>query len=264
MDQVEEVPDPKDQITESDDDQDSSPVCNFCTFAVTGAVTEFQPIFICNECFNENESNQQTPLCLCQACASICHGGDDHDVEYIGMGASYCDCDHVGNCAIYQDSLKEAERLGVSKSKVMSNESKDSPDSHNPPFLHDVYQIPTLNDSESVSLLVSQAKELIKFTKDTHWIERNSNLDEMCALERLAWGIYQHHLIQYGESLPIELENGGAEWWVQVKEMSGTNTAIDLHYDKDEALAESFGATEYEPDIAYYFVLDSQQILLSS
>ena len=74
------------------DDEDEAPelpaACNYCTFAVTGATTSFQPIFVCHECFNENSGDRNVPLCICQACADLCHDSNDHDVEYIGMGAS--------------------------------------------------------------------------------------------------------------------------------------------------------------------------------
>jgi len=34
---------------------------------------------------------------------------------------------------------------------------------------------------------------------------------------------------------------GGAEWWVQVKPAGTSRAPVDLHYDKDEVLAETFG-----------------------
>lgn len=228
-----------DILTEGDSEYDESPSCNFCTFAVTGNQTTWQAIYVCHECVNENE-NSNAPLCICQACADHCHAGDDHEVEYIGMGPSYCDCDCIGNCEIFQDSLKEAERLGMMESRdaqISTNASEKS--SLKDPLEHAAYEIPILSDPEMSSLLVNHAQELVRHTKETHWIDNKTSLTDLCPLESLAWRIYQHHVNKY--NIPTsEQSKGGAEWWVQVKDTSGSDTAIDLHYDKDEALAESF------------------------
>jgi hypothetical protein len=134
--------------------------------------------------------------------------------------------------------------------------------------MFDVYSIPTLQDSEISSLLVEHAQELIKYSKETHWVDKNSNLGELCPLEKIAWKIFQHHSQQDGSTLQDATDRGGAEWWIQVKDTAGENTAIDLHYDKDEALAESFGAIvvcdSFTPS---YFIITSNltiPILLAS
>jgi hypothetical protein len=219
------------------------PSCNYCTFAVTGPNPSWQPILICHECFNENE-DQEVPMCICQACADICHSSDDHDVEYIGMGPSYCDCDCIGNCTIVHNSLIEAKRLGMESSRIPEKPSdlkEDKRSDQRTDIMCDVYSIPTLQDSEISSILVEHAQELIKYSKETHWVDKNSNLGELCPLEKIAWKIFQHHSQQYESTLQGATDRGGAEWWIQVKDTAGENTAIDLHYDKDEALAESFG-----------------------
>mmetsp|Transcript_6512 Transcript_6512/g.12268 ORF Transcript_6512/g.12268 Transcript_6512/m.12268 type:complete len:647 (-) Transcript_6512:28-1968(-) len=128
-------------------------------------------------------------------------------------------------------------------------------------------------------VLIEQALELIRHTNDTHWlsISNNSNSNghdhddsstakdalqqhqkqTLCDLERVAYGIFQRHIRAF--SLEDKLgPDGGAEWWVQVKKTplssnsrscggdSSPNKekqkteAIDLHYDKDEELAETF------------------------
>ena len=75
----------------------------------------------------------------------------------------------------------------------------------------------------------------------------SSSTIKLCPLESLAWSIYQYHRHRYETILNNDDGTdgeGGAEWWVQVKdttEPSSTSCSIDLHYDKDEALAESFG-----------------------
>jgi hypothetical protein len=103
--------------------------------------------------------------------------------------------------------------------------------------------------------LIQQAIELTNLSKETFWIPaedgRNSDDDdnnvEYCELELLARKIYRHHLSYYSLSSGVE---GGAEWWVQVKHPTNTTNSssssssksiVDLHYDKDEVLAETFG-----------------------
>ena len=59
-----------------------------------------------------------------------------------------------------------------------------------------------------------------------------NNFQDLCELEKLAYVIFQRHLIAYGLENVVETSSNdfGAEWWVQVKETS--DDAIDLHYDK--------------------------------
>ena len=117
----------------------------FCTFAVTGNQPSFQAIFVCNDCFQEQEKGttngdeddedptmsqssskrtEMAPLCICQGCAdSICH--EDHDVEYIGMGPATCDCNHLACCKIYHKSIDEAERLGIKQHQQQQIYSKN-------------------------------------------------------------------------------------------------------------------------------------------
>lgn len=279
----------------------------FCTFAVTGTDPTFQAIFLCNDCFvdsshgavhadgktgmeNSEAPTQQSPLCVCQACAEVCHDDSYDDVEYIGMGPSYCDCSRLGNCKLHKKSMMEAERLGIvvpndqEKRKVISS-AESSPED----FIREAFDISMLqqldNDETDVGhtdLLVEQARELTRHTKETHWIDENivgtnnegeddaSSQKKLCLLESLAWSIYQSHRERFKDTLFCDdgnedsLSRGGAEWWVQVKNISTSaspvdgatveekdavagnlrslaSSSIDLHYDKDEALAESFG-----------------------
>jgi len=309
----------------------------FCTLAVTGTDPTFQAIFLCNECFldsspgdgnqdatavtttatttrtssaeaseqqQQQQQQQKSPLCVCQACAEVCHDDGYHDVEYVGMGPSYCDCNRLGNCKLYQKSLREAERLGMIIPTAVSSSSKDVVVSSSPPssttYIRDSFDIPILQqkgDNEDTNtlanLLVEQARELIRHTKETHWVDEtvigSTNNDNdvapspnmLCLLESLAWSIFQSHRERYknmivgsddvgdGDGSSSSHDGkGGAEWWVQVKNISTTSdnnddddeddkhdddrnkdatfpplssSSIDLHYDKDEALAESFG-----------------------
>ena len=256
----------------------------FCTFAVTGTNPTFQAIFIVSE---DSAGEDQSPLCVCQACAEVCFDDGYHEVEYIGMGPSYCDCSRMGKCKIYEQSLREAERLGIVV-PIDQKEIGDSPTESLPQdFIREAFDVPVLQPFESdnsrsslAPLLVEQAQELIKHTKETHWIDETvvgvdgeggeSGQKKMCLLESLAWSIYRSHRERYKDSMFSdddngEISKGGAEWWVQVKEISQSNmpaedattadesdtlensnktslaSSIDLHYDKDEALAESFG-----------------------
>ena len=164
-------------------------------------------------------------------------------------GPCYCDCDHVGNCLIFQKSLVEAERIGVvnnSNQQVSPIEepSKESQQIEGPArttYIQDVYDIPILQDVTTAETLVQQAQELIQHSKETFWVDKvSSSNTELCSFELLAWGIYQRHLQHYDINNNV-MNGGGAEWWVQVKDTNDKGHAIDLHYDKDEALAESFG-----------------------
>jgi hypothetical protein len=281
----------------------------FCTLPVTGNNPIFQAIFLCNGCFlpEEENSNNNSPLCVCQSCAEVCHDGNGCvDVEYVAMGPSYCDCHRLGNCKLYEKSLREAERIGVTPTSCSSGrqtqrkQQEDSSSSNS--YIQEVFDIPILQDGDNknlATLLIQQARELIRHTKETHWIDKtliatsrdddnNSNDDvdvscpkKLCLLENLAWSIYQSHQERYRVTLVGDDDGisdddqrdlkGGAEWWVQVKNIPVTNVAttttensdddgnnniitndtaipphtnsssIDLHYDKDEALAETFG-----------------------
>ena len=310
-----------------DDDHDNvatKPLC--CTYSVTGNRPTFQAIFICHECCNvnkkqegeedngvdENDVNNEEPqpLCICQACSEACHA--DHDVEYIGMGPCYCDCDQVGQCTILTKSNDEADRLGVYPKNLkeqqatmdgthaVGDDTQNDAQGHQPhrpsndgSCIQDVYDIPALSrpitrvsDRSSRSttsdmpynagghvtmtdLLIDQARELIRHSKETHWVDEtmvsetsidahdvdSTKVTDLCLSERLALSIFQRHVMRYNLSSRSDgAPHGGAEWWVQVKPATSlTNAtrnsndgtrqdqAIDLHYDKDEALAESFG-----------------------
>jgi hypothetical protein len=303
-----------------DEEKEDLDESSFCTLAVTGTDPTFQAIFLCNECFLDSSPEtanadgttatatasaeallHQAPLCVCQACAEFCHDDGYHDVEYIGMGPSYCDCSRLGNCKLYEKSLREAERLGIVQKDSRQQEQQRevvTPITQSPPedFVREAFDISILQQVENdntrsslSSLLVEQARELIRHTKETHWIDETvigtnrdgegdaSGQKKLCLLESLAWSIYLSHRERYKNTLLCDDDDndggvlqGGAEWWVQVKNIStssspvndasvdenntfdvdrnngGTlrslaSSSIDLHYDKDEALAESFG-----------------------
>ena len=254
-----------------DDRQSDEDEPCYCSFAVTGKALTFQAIFICRDCHPPQEEDQ--PLCICQSCAEACH--DAHDVDYVGMGKAYCDCDQIGNCQLYSESKALAKQWNITSiadpdvlveeqeskrdekpadddaNKIRMEDDTDvltgssSPES--PSYIQDAYTISDLMEGSNSDLggaeleyLVQSARELVSHTKDTHWIGADADTAELHPLEHLALQIYKRHVHHYNLSAS---QHAGAEWWVQVKESKSdsTSAAIDLHYDKDEALAETFG-----------------------
>jgi hypothetical protein len=313
----------EDEVDDDDEADEGKASCAHCTYAVTGNTPTFQAIFVCHACCKDNDDDdaKKEPLCICQACAEACHADHEDQVEYIGMGPCYCDCNQLGDCCILAKSNLEAERLGMYPKSLKEQEEmihnntiltsinserddtcheqkQDPPQQDCEKFVQDVYRIPLLLEQLAVSvrgeqetpeteditsttsrtvtdLLIEQAHELIQHSKETHWVdqsmfhEKDKNVMTLSPLERLAWSIFQRHAQHY-KLTPSS--GGGAEWWVQVKPANSSRTittsakghtrsgasgmdktinnnhnpqqgdqAIDLHYDKDEALAESFG-----------------------
>jgi hypothetical protein len=84
-----------------------------------------------------------------------------------------------------------------------------------------------------------QACALVEHSKETFWLSADAT--PKCGLEALAQRIFRFHT----RMASVDPRNSGAEWWVQVKpaEYSSGNrtaTAIDVHYDKDEEVAERY------------------------
>eukprot|EP00597_Dinobryon_sp_UTEXLB2267_P001096 CAMPEP_0170070370 /NCGR_PEP_ID=MMETSP0019_2-20121128/8686_1 /TAXON_ID=98059 /ORGANISM="Dinobryon sp., Strain UTEXLB2267" /LENGTH=363 /DNA_ID=CAMNT_0010278629 /DNA_START=356 /DNA_END=1447 /DNA_ORIENTATION=+ len=81
-------------------------------------------------------------------------------------------------------------------------------------------------------------------SKDTFWISHNQS--PRCALESIAKQIYDFHTSSASQ---FDHLTSGLEWWVQLKDpkqttdeyQSTSSAGIDLHYDKDEELASTFG-----------------------
>jgi len=276
-----------------------------CTFAVTGPTNHFQPIYVCHTCTRKKnqdtqsndacEEQQPMPLCICYNCAEICHEAQDHLIEYIGDGPSYCDCisfskdtsntilcctdDEAGNdcnsCHLKEMSEKVASKLGIQcdGNNIIQNVlgfDAVMPEKDNDfRYFYDIYDIRSLRPCNK---LIQQSLELIRHSKDTHWLSWQTIQDQksheesesLCDLEHLACSIFKRHMEAYDLATLID-ENricqGGAEWWVQVKRKrdiddddddnddddtninkgsSKSKEAIDLHYDKDEELASAF------------------------
>jgi hypothetical protein len=247
--------------TTSSDDAD--PI-SYCSFAVTGPQENFQAIYVCGSC-NDADGNQPLLACLCEACALACH--DDHEgLEYVGTGPSYCDCHQLADgCKLEDCSRVKASQWDLSQGclqvnsavpKVSVSDSCKAPnqDGDDDQYVRDAFTIKILlEEDELYARLQLHCKELVKHSRETFWLDATMDTSTFCDLELLAWSIFQQHVQHYDlqeSSAPIY----GAEWWVQVKPVSApvvgksrleayTNgsEAVDLHYDKDEVLAESFG-----------------------
>jgi hypothetical protein len=254
--------------------RESSTPNRFCTRAATGRCPIFQEIYVCRTCRSADKEATDFPLCICSACADGCH--ENHEVEYVGMGPCFCDC-RDGSCRIADASVQEAARIGLettvdsdcpcpSLSIPSIKRTHENEESSCPTYIRDVYHIPLLrNDAAFQNRLVRQAKELIRHSRDTFWLDAvekdaKRNEESLCDLELLAWQVFHRHWKHYcdipdrGKDPPMIL---GAEWWVQVKPVSSASDeekvadalesdhlqeeAIDLHYDKDEEMAASFG-----------------------
>jgi hypothetical protein len=195
-----------------------------CTFSITGQRPINQAIYICRTC-NKNENTNE---CCCSCCASICHA--DHDIEFIAFGNAYCDCGEKG-CRLF--ALSHSDLLPNSAIiEKFQNKFKGKVPKFESFAIHHV----------DYSLLIEQIKTLIKQSKETFWLSATES--PCCYLEQVCQAIGLYHLrrlcsntSEMTELLPI----AGFEWWMQVKspELS-ENFGVDLHYDKDEAMAEKY------------------------
>lgn len=219
-----------------------------CSFHYTGPVATSQHTYICHTCTELNTSKSEL-LCVCESCATECHDG--HDLGYIGLVDSYCDCGD--KCKVIAQSriaaAKYTSRRRRKTTQTDKPESKPKPD-----FNHqfESYNIPSL--PSLTKLLQEHCVTLTKTTKETHWISASKcgliatnsypTDSPLHPLECLASRIFEFHKSKLG---PFDPDFTGAEWWVQVKDVgtaaaAGGNksSAIDLHYDKDEELAADF------------------------
>lgn len=253
----------------------------FCTRAVTGSTPFFQAIYVCQTCCIGTNGTSQAdalPLCICSACVIECHS--DHDIEYVGMGPSFCDCQDM-KCCILNISIDEALKLGFEaainqssfKPPVSVNKLTDL-------YIRDIYHIPKLQDRAFREYLVCQARELVRHTKDTFWLDakilnHSKQLDSqnLCEIEHFAWNIFSRHVENYSANNEGDEKERimGAEWWVQVKPTCSESAqeaqqatpyvenitrdieGIDLHYDKDEEMAAKFaiGVFPYVSTVTY-------------
>lgn len=176
---------------------------------------------MCITCQKSSKGKGKSNECCCYGCSEACHAG--HKVKMIAYGAAYCDCGQKGDdhCKIIKQStakhsLPSAIQLQSSPAPICS--------------FHSI----NFNSIIVQDLLASQCRELVRHSKETFWLGRDD--EPQCLLEHLARTIYKYHASSVGA------ECLGAEWWVQVKQDAplSHSSGIDLHYDKDERIAELF------------------------
>jgi hypothetical protein len=257
-------------------ENDNLPPRQYCTFAVTGEHKANQAIFVCRTCSTSNstrrkavleaeggertvageddspdvkandDSQGEQLLCVCQGCAEACHA--DHDgLEYIGFGPAYCDCrvhgstDECGRlatcCQLVQSSSEAAIRMKLTRQPSEVKDNGPAATNFSEGYRMEAFVIQELVDEVACRRIYQSACELVKLTKETFWIDPATvDVTSLCDLEKLALSMYQHHASSTDQHLC------GAEWWVQVKPAQDPESgAVDLHFDKDEALAECFG-----------------------
>lgn len=118
------------------------------------------------------------------------------------------------------------------------------------------YTLPALSKNSAMcQSLIRQAEVLVGESKETFWMPALDEMDcseggqqtkDWCGLEILAREIYQHHVKAYClDNDGAATHSGGAEWWLQYKPVGSEKAPVDLHYDKDEALAEKFGVGSF-------------------
>jgi hypothetical protein len=241
-----------------DDTDTESHQKDYCSFALTGPQEIFQAIYICRSCCSDG--SQPGLACFCEACALTCH--DNHEgLEYVGTGPSYCDCHQLAaGCKLEDCSREKAAQLDLCQgclhvdSAVREVSCQDGDDVQ---YVRDVFTIRALiKEDQLYSRLQLHCKELVKHSRETFWLDDKMDVSKFCDLELLAWSVFQQHVKHYElqVSSPTSSYTYGAEWWVQVKPVSAPESgksrleaytngseAVDLHYDKDEDMAESFG-----------------------
>ena len=232
---------------------------------------EVMPLCICQNCAEHCHESQGHDVdyygsgpCYCD-CDSF-HQDVVSQAQSRGKGSEILGCP----CVLQDKSQIAAKQLGITEGYGVNYTLKEKPPPSSPadgddkafPFFCQTFNIPSLRalpsqmtstDIHPCDTLIDQALELIQHSTDTHWIPHDFNLNcgngdsrSMSNLEQLAYSIFQRHIDAY--DLRDKLgSNGGAEWWVQVKKTeqghdnnSSKKEAIDLHYDKDEELAEAF------------------------
>ena len=197
--------------------------CSLCTYSLSGPNLVYQAIYVCQTCSPGSDK------CCCAGCANTCHNG--HDVSFLAMGQSYCDCAMDSNCLIVKYSCASARKLLQTNdlSIYLSSRREVKLD----PFQE---YIITCKDSSYYAAMSDCCAHLVQHSKETFWLD--DTIIPSCYLEFLVQKIYYFHKLRLGSHIAVS----GAEWWVQVKPLvsDGRLSAIDLHYDKDEDVAEEF------------------------
>lgn len=224
---------------QSDDEEVDEPeFTTYCSFIATKTKPFSQGIYVCHTC-NKTSDN----LCCCAGCATFCHAG--HDVGFVAFGEAYCDCG-AGQCGLLQRSLQDGVHANLPASSEVIQGAMSL-------LRRELFSEFTIENVD-YSAAIAQATNLVSLSKETFWLPATAS--PRCYLEELAQGIgmaqLRHHLQSHVPSeaaFQQALALCGFEWWVQVKHATNVdcnstediNDGIDLHYDKDETIAEQFG-----------------------
>jgi hypothetical protein len=259
----------------------SSSPHQFCTRAATGCSPVYQEIYTCRTCCENEPNTNTTSLCVCSACVDHCHVNHDIDYVGMGPCfcdcVDFC-CKIVDESIVEAKRLGiEMTMDNTPRFQLMPLAPKQRHNDANTlsSYTQDVYHISMLRNTILRNRLILQAKELIQHSRETFWLDaettetltNSSSSSKLCELEYLAWHIFRRHVAHYFGEYQSDSKDGsatnsimGAEWWVQVKPISTAPVvtpnakefdafendsdsieAIDLHYDKDEEMADSFG-----------------------
>jgi hypothetical protein len=244
-----------------------------CTYFVSGDQLVHQAIYCCHTCQDNSVEN----ACCCSGCAEVCHR--DHDVEYLANSLAYCDCGKC-NCDLFkstserhQGSLIEGEHYLYGREIPLSIADR--------PF--EISHFSSLG-KEFLELALQQCADVVTHSKETFWVgcdwnsfsdsaENLSTESPSCRLqlEELALYIFNYHVQSLSSRSPVDFafnrQLSGAEWWVQIKDLSDpddvASSSIDLHYDKDEDIAENFDVGIF-PSISTVTYLTEQTAITNS
>lgn len=234
-------------VRDDEDNDEDNPY--LCTFAISMSNGIQQEIYCCLTC-----GYDQLKLCCCAGCVETCHSG--HEVEFVAFSEGFCDCGSQ-SCSLLAQTIEKYPQCSCCNI-TSSNEPCPPIESLISPFsAHylDSSSTSSCDISSYLNRLQDDCISLVEQSKDTFWID--STVKCKCVLEEFAIQIYNLHIAdinrkikESGFDYEINETNSGAEWWVQVKDISSSTfdnqkTAIDLHYDKDEEVAELFNIGKF-------------------
>jgi hypothetical protein len=205
-----------------------------CTYAATQDLLVLQVCFVCRDC--QDPSSEETQCC-CEACAEQCHAG--HDVVHLGYGRCFCDCAASGHCseAHAAAALAAATRvLGDGRAlSAVATAARD--DAGGDAVFARALDVVGLDPCRTAALR-AECVRIASASKETFWMRPEAAPRN--AMEALAALTFSHHTAGLAPG-SFDRASSGAEFWTQVKDPASDAAGVDLHYDKDEALAEAFG-----------------------
>ena len=243
-----------------------APADQFCFFALTGG---HSPEAL--DCSLADTLCKQCNMYVCQACADHCHKLHDvildEDEEDDDVRRN-CQCSSLDDgCRLIKGSRERTQHCGLNDDRLGNflQSIKESNSYELPPQIapdgnvQDTIRIHMANfNSEDevgtclgASALANDCRILASLSKETFWIDASAK--PRCRLEAAALDILRYHVSKHGivdgdgdgdiyttgnETMSIL----GAEFWCQVKDARSEDTiasGVDIHYDKDEYLAEA-------------------------